>query len=93
MRADAAAVQMGGTVAEIRGANSVAEFLNGRARAARLVLVDGAPGWVWSLRGEPKVVFAFTVEDGVVTAIDLLADPERIAAFDLQPLKQRQSQA
>jgi RNA polymerase sigma factor (sigma-70 family) len=89
LRADAAAVQMGSDAAEVRGARGVAGFLSGRARAARLVLVDGTPGWVWSLRGEPKVVFAFTVEDGVVTAIDLLADPERLAAMDLQPLKQR----
>src|SRR3954470_4282724 len=89
LRADAAAVQMGSDATEVRGATGVAQFLSGRARAARLVLVDGAPGWVWSLRGEPKVVFAFTIEDGLVTAIDLLADPERLAAFDIQPLKQR----
>src|SRR3954449_9594569 len=89
LRADAAAVRMGSDAVEVRGATGIAEFLSGRARAARLVLVDGAPGWVWSLRGEPKVVFAFTVEDGLVTAIDLLADPERLAAFDIQPLRQR----
>jgi RNA polymerase sigma-70 factor (ECF subfamily) len=47
------------------------------------------PGAVWSLRGTPQVVFAFTVEDGVVTAIDLLAAPETVAALDLQPLRQR----
>jgi RNA polymerase sigma-70 factor (ECF subfamily) len=80
---------MGSDATELRGARSVAEFLSGRARAARLVLIDGAPGWVWSLRGEPKVVFAFTVEDGLVTAIDLLADPDRLAAFDIAPLPQR----
>src|SRR3954463_15793697 len=74
LRSDAVAARMGAD-AEVRGATEVAEFLSGRARAARLVLVDGTPGAVWSLRGTPKVVFAFTVEDGVVTAIDLLADP------------------
>ena len=88
LRSDAVAARMG-AAAEVRGAAEVAQFLAGRARAARLVLVDGTPGAVWSLRGTPKVVFAFTVEDGVVTAIDLLADPERLAALDLQPLKQR----
>jgi RNA polymerase sigma-70 factor (ECF subfamily) len=86
LRSDAVAARMG-SAAELRGATSVAEFLNGRARAARLVLVDGTPGAVWSLRGEPQVVFAFTVTDGVVTAIDLLADPETVAAVDLQPLR------
>ena len=89
LRADAAVVRMGYDVTELRGATGVAGFLSGRARAARLVLVDGAPGWVWSHRGETKVVFAFTVEDGLVTAIDLIADPEQIAAFDIEPLRQR----
>jgi RNA polymerase sigma-70 factor (ECF subfamily) len=35
------------------------------------------------------VVFAFTVEDGVVTAIDLLAAPGTLSGLDLQPLRQR----
>jgi RNA polymerase sigma-70 factor (ECF subfamily) len=78
-----------GSAAEVRGATAVARFLSGRARAARLVLVDGAPGAVWSLRGTPQVVFGFTVEDGVVTAIDLLADPGTLAGLELQPLPQR----
>jgi RNA polymerase sigma factor (sigma-70 family) len=88
LRSDAVAARMGAD-AEVRGGTAVARFLSGRARAARLVLVDGAPGAVWSLRGTPQVVFAFTVEDGVVTAIDLLADPEALADLDLQPLRQR----
>jgi hypothetical protein len=33
------------------------------------------------------VVFAFTVEDGLVTAIDLIADPDRLAAFDIESLR------
>jgi RNA polymerase sigma factor (sigma-70 family) len=88
LRSDAVAARMG-SAAELRGANEVAQFLSGRARAARLVLVDGEPGAVWSLRGTPQVVFAFTVEDGVVTAIDLLADPDTVNGLDLQPLRQR----
>ena len=88
LRSDAVATRMG-SEAEVRGATAVARFLSGRARAARLVLVDGVPGAVWSLRGTPQVVFAFTVEDGVVTAIDLLAAPETLAGLDLQPLEQR----
>ncbi len=85
---DAVATRMG-SEAEVRGATAVARFLSGRARAARLVLVDGVPGAVWSLRGTPQVVFAFTVQDGAVTAIDLLAAPETLAGLDLQPLGQR----
>ena len=88
LRSDAVATRMG-SEAEVRGATAVTRFLSGRARAARLVLVDGVPGAVWSLRGTPQVVFAFTIEDGVVTAIDLLAAPETLAGLDLQPLGQR----
>jgi RNA polymerase sigma factor (sigma-70 family) len=88
LRSDAVAARMG-AAAEVRGATGVAQFLSGRARAARLMLVDGAPGAVWSLRGTPQVVFAFTVEDGVVTAVDLLADPGTLARLELQPLPQR----
>jgi RNA polymerase sigma-70 factor, ECF subfamily len=88
LRSDAVAARMGAD-AQVSGATAVARFLSGRARAARLVLVDGVPGAVWSLRGTPQVVFAFTVEDGAVTAIDLLAAPETLAGLDLQPLGQR----
>jgi RNA polymerase sigma-70 factor, ECF subfamily len=88
LRSDPVAAGMG-SAAEVRGATAVARFLSGRARAARLVLVDGAPGAVWALRGTPQVVFAFTVEDGAVTAIDMLADPRTLAGLELQPLPQR----
>src|SRR3954468_10508695 len=88
LRYDASAAAMG-SATDLRGADAVAAFLSGKARAARLVLVDGAPGWVWSLRGEPQVVFAFTVEDGLVTAIEIIGDRERVAGFDIESLKQR----
>src|SRR6185312_6643506 len=52
LRYDTAAAQMG-SAEDLRGADAVARFLSGKARAARLAVVDGAPGWVWSLRGEP----------------------------------------
>ena len=88
LRYDTAAAQMG-SAEDLRGADAVARFLSGKARAARLALVDGAPGWVWSLRGEPQVVFAFTVEDGVVTSIDIIGEKERVAGFDIESLPQR----
>ena len=70
--ADAAAVAMG-SPALLRGADEVAQFYNGRARAARLTELDGFAAAQWSLRGEVKVVFAFTVEDGLIREIELLA--------------------
>ena len=78
LRADPAAVAMG-TNALVRGPQGVAEVFSGRAKALRHALIDGAPGLVWALRGEPKVVFAFTVEDGRVTRIEQLADLDGVA--------------
>ena len=41
--------------------------------AARLAELDGFAAAKWTLRGEVKVVFAFTVEDGLIREIELLA--------------------
>src|SRR3954468_1386838 len=82
LRADAAAVATGAE-ALVRGAEAVAATFSGRARAARLALVDGVAQVVWSQGGRPRVVFAFTIADGSVTAIDLLADPDRLGAFEV----------
>ena len=86
VRADAAAVAAGAE-AEVRGARAVAGTFTGRARFARPALVDGAVGAVWAPGGRPRVVFAFTVRDGRVAEIRLLADPERLAGLDLVPLE------
>ena len=82
VRADAAAVRMG-AVPEGVGASAVAETFCGRAHHAELAVIDGLAGLVWVMDGRPKVVFAFTVADGRVTAVDLLADPDRLAGLDL----------
>jgi RNA polymerase sigma factor (sigma-70 family) len=86
LRADAATVAQGAAT-EVHGAQDVAETFAGRAQAARLAVVDGRPGAVWSVGGTPRVVFDFTVREGVVTAIDLIADPETIASLDITLLK------
>jgi RNA polymerase sigma factor (sigma-70 family) len=77
LRADPAAVQTG-AAAEVHGAPAVAGTFSGRARFARPALVDGAAGAVWAPGGRPRVVFAFTIEGGRITRIDLIADPERL---------------
>ncbi len=81
---DPAGVRMG--AASARGADAVAATFAGRAEAARLALVDGVPAAVWSYRGRPKVVFDFTVDDGKIIGIELLADPDRVRDFDIVPL-------
>jgi RNA polymerase sigma factor (sigma-70 family) len=85
LRADAAAVRMGAD-AEVRGAAAVAGSFSGRARFARPALVDGAVGAVWATGGRPRVVFAFTVDGGRITGIDLVADPERLGRLELTVL-------
>jgi RNA polymerase sigma-70 factor (ECF subfamily) len=76
VRADDAALALGGDAGLIRGDRAVAEFFSGRARAALPATLDGAAAAVWQHRGEVKVVFAFTVVDGRIREIELLADPE-----------------
>lgn len=88
LRADAGAAQAGAPKL-LRGAAAVAEMFAGRAKAARPALVDGAVGAVWTSRGQPKVVFGFTIVEGTITAIDLLADPERLGQLDLKILPRR----
>jgi RNA polymerase sigma factor (sigma-70 family) len=84
LRADPAAVRTG-AAAEVRGAAAVAGTFSGRAQTARPALVDGAPGAVWAPGGRPRVAFGFTVADGRILAIDLLADPERLARVEPAP--------
>jgi hypothetical protein len=64
----------------------VAGSFSGRAIRARPALVDGAAGAVWAPGGRPRVVFGFTIADGRIVAIDLLADPERLDAMRLTVL-------
>lgn len=84
VRADAAAVASGAE-AEVRGAAAVAGTFAGRARGARLALVDGVPGLAWYHLGSLRVVFAFEVVEGRVTGIDLISDPERLARLVVEP--------
>jgi len=86
LRADNAAAQMGAD-AEAIGPRAVAGIFSGRAKALRPALIDGAPGAVWTYRGETRVVFAFTFTGGTITAIEQIADPERIARLEVTPLK------
>jgi RNA polymerase sigma-70 factor (ECF subfamily) len=87
LRADDTVVAKGGAVAMVRGAAAVAETFSGRAKAAKLALVDGLAGLVWAHRGEPQVVFAFAVTDGRITAIEMLADAEYLREVELTALE------
>jgi RNA polymerase sigma-70 factor (ECF subfamily) len=85
-RPDRGAV-LAGTAAEVRGAAAVAETFSGRARGARLAMVNGVPGAVWAPGGKPRVVFSFTIKEARIVAIELLADPELLSRLDLTILR------
>ncbi|MCW2760793.1 MAG: DNA-directed polymerase sigma-70 factor [Marmoricola sp.] len=83
VRADAAAVRMGSDEL-VTGAHSVAETFAGRARAAKPALIDGSPGAAWMHAGDTKVAFGFTVVDGRILEIELLADPDVLSEARVQ---------
>jgi RNA polymerase sigma-70 factor (ECF subfamily) len=69
----------------IRGAPAVAErAILFRRFAATRTLVNGIPGGIaWAPDGRPFAVVAVTVQGGRIVAIDILADPVRLAQLDL----------
>lgn len=73
--ADDAAI-LAGTPRRIEGRDEVVTFFNGSAQAAVPVFVGDRPGSAWFHRGAAKVVFDFTVEDGLVQAIIFRAAPD-----------------
>ncbi|WP_439618749.1 sigma-70 family RNA polymerase sigma factor [Shinella sp.] len=83
--ADEDAVRLG-SLAEIHGAQAVATTFKGKATAARLALIDGDFGLAVILGGELKIVVRMEVAGDQITAIDSIADPARIAAFEVEYL-------
>jgi RNA polymerase sigma-70 factor (ECF subfamily) len=81
LRADEQAVTLG-VAAETRGLEEVGAFLR-HARGATPALLDGAAAVVWIYRGELKVVYHFTTDADRITAVDLIADPDRLRDLDL----------
>ncbi len=75
----------GGRTDEVRGAAAVA----GRALSfqrfsahSRPALVDGAAGAITAPDGQATAVMGFTVRDGLVVAIAVVADPARLDRID-----------
>lgn len=73
----------GGQVREVRGAEKVAAFYNGKAQTARTALVDGAVGAVVAPMGKLMLVLDVKVEAGKVVEISVIGDPTRLAAVEL----------
>jgi len=85
VRADQAVVRTGAEP-EVRGVDAVAAIFLGRAKAARLALINGVTGMVWAAGGRPRVIFNFTLTGGKITAIDLVGDPGTLEQLDLVTL-------
>ena len=84
-RADQVAAKMGG-VTELRGAESVAAVFKGRAQAAKPARVDGAVGVAVVLGGTLRIVLQLAFTDGRIAGIEAVADPDRIAGFNVDML-------
>jgi RNA polymerase sigma-70 factor (ECF subfamily) len=85
LQADSAAVRMGSSE-EVRGAAAVAGTFSGRALGAQAALIDGAVGVVWVVGGRPKVAWDFTITDGKVVRIEMIASPESLGDLDVTVL-------
>jgi RNA polymerase sigma-70 factor (ECF subfamily) len=64
-------------------ARSASAFGRHAAAAPRLVMVNGRPGLLNERDGKVVSVAHVTVVDGKVVALDILADPHRLARLDL----------
>jgi RNA polymerase sigma factor (sigma-70 family) len=72
----------------VRGAAEVARqatMYRAAGLESRFAVVNGGPGIVATIDGRPTAVLAFTVEDGLIVEIDILNDPQRLAALDIAP--------
>ncbi|MFI0453209.1 hypothetical protein [Actinomadura sp. 6N118] len=56
------------------------------ASTSRPALINGTAGLVNTVDGQLFSIMSFTVTDSKITAIDILSDPERLAAIDLTGL-------
>ena len=88
LRADVGAA-FPGLPREVRGAEAVAGQARMWSQAASSSCprwVNGAAGAVSTRDGVPFSVGGFTIRGGRIVAIDILADPERVARLDLSML-------
>jgi len=72
----------------VRGAEAVARSAQSAAlptAVVRPVLINGAAGVLVLVNGRPFTLMAFTVSDGKVVEIDVIADPERLRRLTIDP--------
>ncbi|TXI09384.1 MAG: sigma-70 family RNA polymerase sigma factor [Rhizobium sp.] len=82
-RPDAVAARMG-SVGEIRGRADIAKTFQGRARGARLAIIDGAVGAIVVVGGRLHIALRCTVnESGMITGINAVADPQELGRLEI----------
>lgn len=89
LRVDTGAVPAGAS-GLVRGAHAVAQRAQSfawRAQFARRALVNGAAGLAVVPHDRPYAIIGFTIRDGRIVQIDILADPARLRQFDLATLR------
>ena len=89
LRADLGPLPAGGS-REVRGAAAVASQSLMYSRLGLIMkpaLINGTAGLVSLRNGQPFSVGGFTVTGGKIVAMDILADPDRLAQLDLTVLE------
>jgi RNA polymerase sigma factor (sigma-70 family) len=81
LRTDPEGVRLGAPP-EILGAEAVASVFAEYGGGARSAVVGGLAGAVWAPGGRTRVAYVFTVTGGAITAIDRVANPERLRELD-----------
>ncbi|MCX5610525.1 sigma-70 family RNA polymerase sigma factor [Streptomyces sp. NBC_00047] len=71
-----------GAVTVARGAMAAMQ----RARSTQPALLNGVAGLAMAPLGRLFLVLGFTIEDGLITEIDVIAEPERLRELDLAVL-------
>lgn len=72
--------------AEIRGADAVARTYLGRAKAARIAVIDGRVGAVWAPQATPRAALLISVVMDRIVAIHVVAEPANLAALEIEIL-------
>jgi RNA polymerase sigma factor (sigma-70 family) len=84
-RADRGRLAFAGSLPVVTGAATVAEQVLARApafaRFARPAIVNGAAGLIVVSRDRLIAVLGFTVSDGRIVELDLVADPDKLSAL------------
>ncbi|MFF3654194.1 sigma-70 family RNA polymerase sigma factor [Streptomyces olivochromogenes] len=73
----------------VRGAHTVAKgamAATGRAAFTGVALVDGTVGLAMAPHGRLSVVLVFAFTDGLITEIDVIAEPERLGRLEIAVL-------